>query len=388
MFIQLGFSIVCSVLISSPRPFPPCNQPLYETVLVKLGDNATFSASFTDSYILWDEVFAWTNGGEKEMWNSSFHVRNCDEKPKHNFRMGFDIRRDFCHYRRREYLIFEMTVFDVNYDDSMVYFLQTNFPSCTVTMLQVNVIVRNSLPLCSAFLAQGNSHQLTLSCFWMPQKFDDKMKLMSGNRTLQLYENSKLAAGSTISWNVATYISLLINLGDIFDNYRVPDTCQVYDSEIEIENRCEFPLFMSPKTNEINDDGGEVFFTCCTNSDTFPSVWWQTRQTNLVPINTSGQWITIDMDSEAHGKRKTTVILVCGQIQNNDVILFGIGKIDLTLEYHGRISLFGNIEQENTFTASPQGETKCTGLFNITVAGYPIVNEQKNHGKSLPPTLQ
>ena len=63
-------------------------------------------------------------------------------------------------------------------------------------------------------------------------------------------------------------------------------------------------------------------------------------------MNTSGQWITIDMDSEAHDTRKTSVILVCGQTQNNDVILFGIGKIDLTLEYHGRISLFGKIEQD------------------------------------------
>ena len=131
------------------------------------------------------------------------------EQQKHNFRMGFDTRRDLYHAGVRDYYItFEMTVFDVNYDDSMVYFLQTSSPSCTI--LQVNVIVRNSLPLCSAFLAQGNSHQLTLSCFWMPQKFDDKMKLMSGNRTLQLYENSKLAAGSTVSWNAATYISLLI----------------------------------------------------------------------------------------------------------------------------------------------------------------------------------
>ena len=264
MFIQLGFSIGLSVLISSPRPFPPCNQPLYETVLVNLGDNASFGATF-DIDMFRDGVFAWTNGEEREFWNSSFHRRSCDEKSKHVFGMSIGEFRDFCH--RRFVFHFQYTIFDVNYDDSMVYLLETSSPSCTV--LQVNVIVRESLPLCSSFLAHENNHQLTFSCFWMPKKYGDKMELLSENKTMQIYENSKLTAGSTISWNAATYISLLINLGDIFDNYRVPDTCQVYDSEIEIENRCEFPLFMSPKSNEINDDGGEVFFTCCTNSDTF-----------------------------------------------------------------------------------------------------------------------
>ena len=282
-----------------------------------------------------------------------------------------------------DYYDLKFIIVQPNRGDSGVYFLQGSLDnSSTCTILRAAVTVRDTFPRCTTLLMSmmSENKHLNLTCAWMYFDEYEKMLLTVGNHTLHLHENRQLKGSTAVSSNTETIISSLIDLHDTFEDNRIPDACQISTSRLEFENRCEFSVFMSPKKQEINKDNGGVIFTCCTSSnDTLPSVWWYTKNSDLIQMNTSGQWFGVDVESNGSRENGTSsVVLICGEENsNNSLLVFGIGEIDLPSKDDNEVLLSGKIEQDGKNSA--QNESKCSqaGVFKITVTAIRLDKEQR-----------
>ena len=266
---------------------------------------------------------------------------------------------------------FTLTISKSSKNNNGIYVVQMGYQNRTCTIARINVRVRETT-ICTTLLV--NEGYLKLSCAWMFQ--EDKMQLVA-NQTLPINE---FITGMEMSCNVTTRVSSsLVAIGNAFDNYnRIPHTCRVSSSQLEVHDQCEFSVFMSPKTNEILDEGN-VSFTCCINDTAVPSVWWYTETTELLPMNTSGQWsIRVASGISGSVEIKTSVILVCGEEKNDNLFVFGIGKIDLISKNYDEILLSGKTEKESATSAHQKDETKCQGVLNIGVTAVFLRREHKS----------
>ena len=141
---------------------------------------------------------------------------------------------------------------------------------------------------------------------------------------------------------------------------------------------------MSPKINKIDEQGGEMFFTCCADNETFPSLWWYTESTTITLIDTEAEEhrFVIHVETYLQGNHGhgggDTVILICGREHIDGIMLFGVGKIILNMRYGMGVSISGRIERgriASSVNKSHDSETKCSDIFNIITASISLENE-------------
>ena len=280
---------------------------------------------------------------------------------------------------------FQITIHKTDYDDSGIYFMQSNIPFCTI--FRITIIVQGTLPLCSAFLLDG-SKTLELSCRWDLQEPGDNVQLMAGNKTLQHFTKYELISGTENvgrSLNFATIISTVVAIRNAFDNNRVPDSCVVSDFHLDFKEQCKYSVYMSPGTNEITDFEQKLFYTCCTKKGLIPNVWWDNIASTA--INTTGQDFTVDIDAliQNTSDGKISVIFSVYGEENNTQIPFGIGKLVLNLQHHGRVQLFVKIEQDRedrSATLAPNKDKTCTQSHIVVISARPIGYEHNTQGST------
>ena len=146
-----------------------------------------------------------------------------------------------------------------------------------------------------------------------------------------------------------------VTLHDAFDENHIPDTCVAFDSQIESEKLCKFSVFMLPKVNAINESG-EVTFTCCTDNDHVPSLWWYTSSTKKMKV--VGKSFSIRLDGGYD--KKTEIFFICGEGNEDGLAMFRIGKLVLGFQSHMTILLSGRIEDGRLGSEIPTSEDICT----------------------------
>ena len=213
---------------------------------------------------------------------------------------------------------------------------------------------------------------------------EDKMEIIVGNQTLQRVGNVALVPDTDKPSNIATVVSSVIAIRDAFDEIRTPDVCVVSNNELNFKNLCRFSVFMSPKIIELDEQRGEMFFTCCADNETFPSLWWYTENTTITSIDTEAKehQFVIHVETYLQGNHGhgggDTVILICGREHIDGLMLFGVGKIILNMRYGTGASISGKIERgriASSVNKSHDSETKCSDIFNIIIASISLENE-------------
>ena len=227
-------------------------------------------------------------------------------------------------------------------------------------------------PLCST-LVLDESRNFELSCRWSSREAGDKIALKARNQTLLSYPNDELASRAQklrLSWSSATVFGITMAIPDAFDGDRIPDACTVSNSRLEFENQCKFSVFMMPKTNEITQPEQEVSFTCCTESENVPSIWWYNVTTFATAIIAKEQFFTVDISSQSSDVGlKSDFFFICGEHDRHDMhISFRIGKLELDLEYQGGVILLGNIESGRSSPNIPIDDGNCTWSHVISIS--------------------
>ena len=342
---------------------------------MNIGENAMLRVSLVQRHITnnnWNDFFKWITGGGIYICGSSGGL--CVSEIKENFRMR--VTKQIKHRDQNDQIdyIFEITIVQSDYNDDGIYFLEISGKnSCTI--LRVNVTVRDT-PICSAIISRDYGH-LRTSCRWLPWGINDEMQLTANNQTLQRYrifKNHVLITNSettSILRNNTIILSATVLLQDAFDENGIPDSCHVSTADFEFVDRCTFPVFTSPKTNEINVSGGEALFTCCIDSEYEPTLWWY-YNTNTV-IKVTEQMFTIHLDTSAKGSGdgKKLVIFICGEENDDGLTSFQIGKLVLNLGCLTGVTLSWRIELRHQASGAPNGEGTCTRSYNITVTANP-----------------
>ena len=225
-----------------------------------------------------------------------------------------------------------------------------------------------------------------MACMWMPWGPNERLLLAAGNNQVKYHRNTvgvyNLNSGMWTKtqkafWNSTITIDETISIYDAFDENLIPDTCVAFDSQIDSEQQCKFSVFMLPKVNAINISG-EVTFTCCTDSEYVPSLWWYASITKK--MKSVGQNFTIYLnvwteDNISH------IFFICGEGNENELAAFRIGKLVLVLQYHMSILLSGRIESGKLSSEVPTTEEICTHPYTITVHAnsHGIKNNASSH---------
>ena len=360
----LLFIAIFRVVILVPPSFPPCNQPLEKTVRVDRGENVLQRYTLFENIPCmnyWNAPFMWLNVAGDEICSSLRFTRShyyfSNEK--------FLIKMKKEYYDREVYgcqMIFEMNIIRVTHDDHGIYTMKCNDPSCTI--LRLNVIVRIPEPFCTTNL-EIELGILRLSCELNPRQPSDTMDLMARNNPLQTSDIRKTTTRSK------TLISTSIAIQNAFDENRVPNECVVSYSDVEFDNQCNFPVFMSPSMNEVTENGGHVSFICCTNNEDIPSLWFYDKNLKLTP-HTAGQVLMLDLDSyrDRLGDN-ASVVLICGEgDRDGRMNSFRMGNILFGSQFNTNISLKADIErivEAATLTVSNGGSHSCTHAYNVSV---------------------
>ena len=360
--------------------FPPCNQPLSETIRVNIGENATLSVTLVERYSDGhgrhvNEYFTWINGRGAAICRSVNGRCKSDSNRSFQMKVTQQILQGYL-YSYLDYT-FEMTIVQSDFSDNGVYTLQSSHENPCI-ILRLDVIVRDTLPSCTTHL-KISREDMRLSCKWILMENDDMMQLLSKNDTVQSLEGNEIIAGTAIgdmSWNTAAaVISTSFAIRDSFDKKGTPDTCLVSNAQLEFENRCEFLIFMSPKMNEINRYGEDTAFTCCTESDKVPSLWWYNKNT-ATTTQAPGQNFTVNLDTSTQNRADSTtfvIFFICGE-GNDELTLFRTGELVLNLE-HDRVVLSGRIEPDSSGSDELKGGKTCAHSYSISINANPLESE-------------
>ena len=203
------------------------------------------------------------------------------------------------------------------------------------------------------------------------------MQFLAGNQTLQShrYEGPESYSGE---WNTATIISATIAIQDIFDHDRIPDACFVSNPEIGFHDQCTFSVYLSPKVNEISEYRSEISFTCCTETDNVPSLWYMYREYHeFRPVNIGEQSFMLVINDSNHLSResKISVALICGKELNQKTVLYGIGELVLTLPYRHSIPMSGKIKADRIGSRVLNNGQSYSHIYNISVFANSSRNE-------------
>ena len=344
-----------------------CNQTLDETVRVDRGEDINVSVTVYGKYFSLSNVNFSLIHENQSVHICKIQVRGkCISVIDPHFHITL-----FKNYTKIKtgwikIFSFQLTINQVDYNDIGIYFLRSSQPFCTI--LRLNVIVGN-LPQCTALLVNGKGH-LKFSCTSEFNEYTNKMQLVAGNETLQLYENHLLISGSETVKNATMVISTTVAIRDAFDRNRIPNTCIVSNAALDLEDRCNFSVFTLPKAIEITEFGQEVNFTCCPESEKAANMLWYNVKRN--DINVTGQFFTVNIDFnlrqevDSDDGKKSFIFLM---YDNDTRLSFCIVKLVLNVRYHGGVMLFGKIELNST-VANGQRET-CTRSNVMSVRAIP-----------------
>ena len=240
----------------------------------------------------------------------------------------------------------------------------------------MTIYVLDAIPVCTSSLLDENEF-VELSCKWVPRAFGDKLQFLAGNQTLQSHRYERPESYSGV-WNAATIISATIAIQDIFDHDRIPDACFVSNPEISFHDQCSFLVYMSPKVNKLSDYRTESYFTCCTEADDVPSLWWYGEDTEHRRVNIVGQSFMLDIsDSNLNRESKISVLLICGKEIDNRRVLYGIGelRVAMNLLYRDSVILSVKIKAERIDSRVLSNGQNCPHRYNISVFANSSRNE-------------
>ena len=373
----LAYIIICGGNIT-PVSFPLCNQPLYRTApAVNWGEQASFSIRFgvTNLIYHWKAKFTWDAEGS-ELCSLS-REGSCGSVDSISFTPVTGSRDQTPREKYVGYIDFELTIFKSSYSDQGIYTLHSSVKNrCTVLKVTINVMV--AIPLCNATLLDDMF--IKLFCKWVPRTYGDQMQLFAGNKTLQSYgyERPTSNSGTISAWNTATVISATIAAQDIFANDRLPDACIVSNPEISFQDQCSFSVYMSPKLNKLSDYRSDISFTCCTETDDVPSLWWYSEDTEHRRVNIVGQSFMLDInDYNINSESKISVLLICGKEIENRRLLYGIGelRVALNLPYRDSVIVSVKIKADRIGSRVLSNGQNCPHRYNISVLANTSRNE-------------
>ena len=277
-----------------------------------------------------------------------------------------------------------MTIIRTNYNDNGMYHFMYRMGELSCTNARVTVIV-DTLPECTTTLF-SEMEFVKLSCDWAPRIKGDKMQFTAKNQTPQLSEFEQLSGDSNMvnTWTTTTVrISKMIDTQDIFDDL-IPDGCLVSNHNTDFDNQCNFPLFMSPRVNEVSEDVREVFFTCCIQTENSPGLWLYDRDNKLKSINITRQLFMVNTSvlNKNQINVSESIVLICGEEKDHTLVEFSIGKLFLNFTYYNRygVSIFRKIEHGGTASTVLNGEQICPHKHIISVTAYPLKSEHNSTG--------
>ena len=359
---------------TTPEPLS-CRVRFKKIVRVNIGDDASFGVRFyVDSYYAsnyWGADFAWVVNGNEVCRSQQ---GSCVGHDKSNFQLNVTESSSAREGNYKHYLV-ELSISRTDPSDYGIHSLQKIRRSQSTPCTIFNFYVAQGSH-CTSFLMHHNNDKLKLSCSWVTQVIEDKVELVTENQTLQLYENNEFVTDTTMFRNLASDMSALIALRDVFNKNQTPDACLISNVLFDYENRCTFQVFLSPSVSEIDEYRRKVLFTCCSNLETVPYLWWYTGNSNFTAIDTSGFQFQADMDiftqdNYGDGDRRS-IVLICGAKKNDTLISYGIGKIIFNLTHYRSVSLSTKIEQSaRTASTVSNGKTKCLNSFEITITANP-----------------
>ena len=128
---------------------------------------------------------------------------------------------------------------------------------------------------------------------------------------------------------------------------------------------------MSPRITKIyNNATNSVSLKCCTGQETLGALWLYTSQSNI--FLKIGYFLgqTVMTTVPVNSSVDTKVILLCGMAKNNDLLLFGLGKIAFDSNLHPNFRLTAAIRFQTT--SSNDSTQVCTNSFMIDVFAFPL----------------
>ena len=378
LLLCVGFSLGSI----SPQAFFLCNQTLDDTVRVDRGEDINVSVTVYGKFISLSNVnFALIHENQSVQLCKIIQQGKCVSTIDPHFHVT--LFKKFTQIKTGWIKIFrfQLTIYQVDYNDTGIYVLRSSQPFCTI--LRLNVIVMGNLPQCTALLDNGKGH-LEFSCTSEHRAYTNKMQLIARNQTLKLYENCVLISGSetannSMSKNSAMVISTTVAIRDAFERDRIPNTCIVSNAVLDLPDQCHFSVFTSPKAIEITEFGQEVNFTCCTKSEKAANIWWYDVKRN--EINATGQFFTVNIDSNLRQEVDSddgTKSLIFLMYDDDTRLSFCIGKLALNVRYHGGVMLFGKIELGLISTVANGQRESCTRSNVMSVRAIPQEYEQRH----------
>ena len=244
-YIIVTFSLICvgfSLDCPSRQIFAPCSEPPTKTVEVQRGENVFLSLTFIEpSRQLQNIEFVWEDNERKHNFCLCTWGCCCNEYEK-KLQMNVIIFNISGH----TYYNIEIGIMNIEETDQGIYILRKVEMHQNCTILNVDITLLESRPVCSTFLSKKNVDFVELSCQWLPRDCREVVKLIAGNETLQRYTNNGMITSNNVNHSIWNTITTMLHLRDLSRDEKVPDTCSTTKSEHE--NKCHFSVFMSPKS--------------------------------------------------------------------------------------------------------------------------------------------
>ena len=353
-----------------------CDDPGNETIEVSLGDNVNlqFLICLSTDIQTWD--LTWERNGEElvagncifgEDLQCSRYNYSCPSETETKYAMEVTENGN-----NEIFTVMQIQSFNVT--DIGAHFLQWTskdrrervLDSCTI--LSIFFTVRKEDPTCTTVYKKGNG-DIQLSCTWSPRDGGERAQLRFGKAVLHEYENNGTVKKSWRA-NVENRLYTSIDINEVFSKTRpkIPDTCEL--SKGDFVDTCNFDLFMDPEKLYINTSGrSEVRFLCFTPSNSKPDIWWYNRNhDNLTyfDLGLSFNFSSSTSENESGTTAGDEIVLVCGDENDVDVRVYGLGKLILTPYSYVNILLSGINEHVNESQCGDDGDP-CMHVYEINL---------------------
>ena len=157
---------------------------------------------------------------------------------------------------------------------------------------------------------------------------------------------------------------------------------------LSLQTDVNSPFSWRQKQTKSQKFGQEVSFTCCTESENVPSIWWYNVTTFATAIIDNEPFFTVDIDILKQGSgvgMNSNIFFICGEHDRHGIqVSSRIGKLVLNLEnQEGVITLLGKIESGRSSPGVvPYDEENCTWSHIITISVQPPENEHSTLGST------
>ena len=407
-----------------PRAFPPCGDSWHQRVPIQFGEDASVGITLTEemdeSANHWNSFFVWTFKDED--------VSRCLQgtcTSHNNSRFVMKVNRKIAVGNYTYYI--DMNILDTISSDEGTYNLRSaSGADCAI--FTVHVQFDKYQPTCLTVVPNQRS-TIRLVCSWVPQDKHESARLMGRNHLLKKYCASDVVAGSeavsrifnnstTVSTTVLLDSNLVQNqsmrstLGNqllsenasgavatcvasskvlqdnsiitteipfdyTYKNIHVfPVTCIVFAAGFE--NNCQFSVFTLPKTHRIEEYGQTVVFTCCKSRNA-PIMWWYNKNTTRTVLSSSNKSILLEIDE--HDEDASTVFFICGNEIDNELRVYGIGKLVLSPTMSRNISnilLLVELYESNGLAKNSYPHCPYESNISVTATAPPLPEKPNN----------